>query len=211
MDKKTNIHFNIKMKVDGKDRAVEMGMTLGELEKVMKKVDQASKKTTGSVAAAMTKLEYAVNAVQRLNAAFSDLTAAYSVQQQAETQLAQSMRNTMDATDEQIQSIKDLASAQQEIGVVGDEVQLAGAKQLATYLSLQGSLEALIPLMNDMATHTYGYNVSAQQAQGVADAPAARSAWRSPATTATTPHPSAWPSRRPRPSKEGRATSTPCA
>lgn len=44
MDKKTNIHFKIKMKVDGKDKAVEMGVTLGELEKVMKKVDQASKK-----------------------------------------------------------------------------------------------------------------------------------------------------------------------
>ena len=48
MDKKTNIHFNIKMKVDGKDRAVEMGMTLGELEKVMKKVDKASAKTSGA-------------------------------------------------------------------------------------------------------------------------------------------------------------------
>jgi len=41
------------------------------------------------------------------------LTAAYSVQQQAEPQLAQSMRNSWDATDEQIQKIKYLASAQQ--------------------------------------------------------------------------------------------------
>lgn len=170
MDKKTNIHFNIKMKVDGKDRAVEMGMTLGELEKVMKKVDKASAKTSGAIASMMTTLEYSINAAQRLNSVVSDLAAAYSVQQQAETQLAQSMRNSWDATDEQIQKIKDLTSAQQAVGVVGDEVQLAGAKQLATYLSLQGSLEALIPLMNDMATHTYGYNVSAQQAQGVADA-----------------------------------------
>ena len=35
------------------------------------------------------------------------------------------MRNTMGATEEEIQSIKNLCSAQQELGVVGDEVQRA--------------------------------------------------------------------------------------
>ncbi|MCH5319881.1 MAG: hypothetical protein J1E38_09275 [Paramuribaculum sp.] len=35
------------------------------------------------------------------------------------------MRNSMGTTDGQIQSIKDLCSAQQELGVIGDKVQLA--------------------------------------------------------------------------------------
>lgn len=43
------------------------------------------------------------------------------------------MRQRMGATDKEIQSIKELASAQQEIGVIGDEVQLSGAQQVATF------------------------------------------------------------------------------
>jgi hypothetical protein len=42
------------------------------------------------------------------------------------------MRNTMGAREEDIQSIKDLCSEQQKLGVIGDEVQLAGAQKLAT-------------------------------------------------------------------------------
>lgn len=65
------------------------------------------------------------------------------------------MRNTMDAREEDIQSIKDLCSAQQELGIIGDEVQLAGAQELATYLSQKESLEQLIPVMNDIVAQQY--------------------------------------------------------
>ena len=51
-----------------------------------------------------------------------------SAQIEAETQLANNMRNTMSATDAEIKSIKKLCSAQQELGVIGDEVQLAGRR-----------------------------------------------------------------------------------
>lgn len=57
----------------------------------------------------------------------------------------------MSATDSEIQSIKDLCSAQQQLGVIGDEVQLAGAQKLATFLSEKNSLEALIPVMNHLS------------------------------------------------------------
>ncbi|MDE6702114.1 MAG: hypothetical protein K2K00_00370, partial [Muribaculaceae bacterium] len=49
--------------------------------------------------------------------------------------------------DAEIQSIKDLCSAQQQLGAIGDEVQLAGAQKLATFLSEKNSLAALIPVM----------------------------------------------------------------
>lgn len=74
------------------------------------------------------------------------------------------MRNTMDAREADIQSIKDLCSAQQELGVIGDEVQLAGAQELATYLSEKQSLEQLIPVMNDMLAQQYGLNASQENA-----------------------------------------------
>lgn len=78
------------------------------------------------------------------------------------------MRNTMDAREADIQSIKDLCSAQQELGVIGDEVQLAGAQELATYLSEKQSLEQLIPVMNDMLAQQYGLNASQENAAQIA-------------------------------------------
>jgi hypothetical protein len=89
-------------------------------------------------------------AMSQLAAITNEMSAAYSAQMEAEAQLANNMRNTMGAREEDIKSIKDLCAAQQEIGVIGDEVQLAGAQELATYLEQKESLERLIPVMNDM-------------------------------------------------------------
>lgn len=106
--------------------------------------------------------------VQALQSVMHDLTDAYAVQSAAETRLEQVMRNTMDATDDEIKSIKDLASAQQQLGIVGDEVQLSGAQELATYLSKKESLESLIPVMNDMIAQQYGYNATTESAVTIA-------------------------------------------
>lgn len=108
------------------------------------------------------------SAVNQLNQAFTALTKAYSAQIEVETQLAQVMRNTMGATDADIQAIKDLCSAQQALGVVGDEVQLAGAQELATYVTKRETLEKLIPAMNDMVAQQYGYNASAESTVSIA-------------------------------------------
>jgi hypothetical protein len=89
-------------------------------------------------------------AMSQLAAITNEMSAAYSAQMEAEAQLANNMRNTMGAREEDIKSIKDLCATQQEIGVIGDEVQLAGAQELATYLEQKESLERLIPVMNDM-------------------------------------------------------------
>lgn len=43
MAKETNIHFKVDMTVDGKDQVASLGMELGDLETVMKSVEQASK------------------------------------------------------------------------------------------------------------------------------------------------------------------------
>lgn len=72
---------------------------------------------------------------------------ANNAQQEAEAKLGQVMRNTMGATVEQIDSIKALASEQQKLGVIGDEVQLAGAQELGTYLEKTDSLKKLMPVM----------------------------------------------------------------
>lgn len=97
-----------------------------------------------------------------------EAASAYDEQIAGEMRLATAMRNTMGATNAEIQSVLDLTAAEQKLGIVGDEVQLSGAQQLSTYLSLSSSLQTLIPAMNDLAVQQYGFNVSAEQAASVA-------------------------------------------
>lgn len=66
--------------------------------------------------------------VSKLDGVVQGLTQAYYIQQEAETKLQTVMAQRMGATEAEIQSIKDLCSAQQELGVIGDEVQLAVAR-----------------------------------------------------------------------------------
>ena len=56
--------------------------------------------------------------------------------------LQQIMQNTMGAREGEVQGILDLASAQQKLGVIGDETQFAGAQELATYLEKSESLKS---------------------------------------------------------------------
>ena len=93
---------------------------------------------------------------------------AYDTQVEGEMRLARVMRNTMNASNEEIQAVLDLTAAQQELGIVGDEVQLAGAQELATYLQYSDTMRTLIPVMNDMAVQQYGYNVTAEQTAQIA-------------------------------------------
>lgn len=85
-------------------------------------------------------------------------------QAEAEAKLAQAMRNRMNASAADIKAVQELTSAQQALGIVGDEVQLAGAAKMASYVKERQSLEKLIPVMNDMVAANYGYDATQEQA-----------------------------------------------
>lgn len=97
-----------------------------------------------------------------------DAREAYEEAAEAEAKLTAVMRNTMSASTAEIRSIKELCEAQQELGVVEADVQIAGAQELATYLSQTNSLKKLIPVMNDMVAQQYGYHASAENAVNIA-------------------------------------------
>lgn len=107
------------------------------------------------------------NAISELQGVMTDLTSAYQVQLVAETQLQTIMRQRMGVNDEMIQSVKDLCSAQQELGVIGDEVQLSGAQQMATFLKSKQSLDVLIPAMNNLIAQQNGLNATNQDAVSI--------------------------------------------
>lgn len=97
----------------------------------------------------------------------SDTTSLQNIQSEAETKLGAIMRQRMGASPADIQSIKELTAAQQALGVVGDEVQLSGAQQLATFLSSTDALNTLVPAMNNLAVQQNGVNVSTQDAVNI--------------------------------------------
>lgn len=84
------------------------------------------------------------------------------------TQLTNTMRNSMSASDAEIESILKLTEAQTKLGVVSTEVQLSGAKELSSYLQKKESLEKLIPVMNDMLAYQYGLSATQEQAANIA-------------------------------------------
>lgn len=84
------------------------------------------------------------------------------------TQLTNTMRNSMSASDAEIESILKLTEAQTKLGVVSTGVQLSGAKELSSYLQKKESLEKLIPVMNDMLAYQYGLSATQEQAANIA-------------------------------------------
>ena len=145
-----------------------------DAESLGKAIDQVTGKTDGlntsivKLGSASQLAEAASQAFGQFNDVFKGLTEAYATQSIAETRLGQAMANTTGATAEEVQSIKDLCSAQQQLGVIGDEVQLAAAQELATYLEYSDSLKAIIPVMNYMAALQYGLGASAESVTQIA-------------------------------------------
>lgn len=168
---KSTVSITLKLHSDGKGGFKELAQDADGLRKMLTAaVTQAEQlnKSAINFAAIATGLNAVGNAVGNLQAQMKDLADAYAIQEEAERKLETTMRNSMNATDEEIQGIKDLASAQQELGIIGDEVQLAGAQELATYLELSSSLEKLIPVLNDMNAQQYGLAATTESSVTIA-------------------------------------------
>ena len=103
------------------------------------------------------------NAGSKISNSFSkECVSAANIQTEAETKLTTVMRQRMSASNKAISSVKNYASALQETGVVGDEVQLAGAQQLSTFLKTDDALKKLMPAMNNLAVQQNGVNVTSE-------------------------------------------------
>ena len=105
---------------------------------------------------------------RKLSAALNRCIDDYKIQAEAETKLGAVMRNTMNASANEISAIKKLAAEQQRLGVISDGIQLSGAQELSTYLTKSASLKKLMPVMNDMIAQQYGLNATQEQAVNIA-------------------------------------------
>ena len=156
--------ISITFKLDGDSKSFkDLAKDADGLKQVITSTLSEAQQLKGNVinfAALATGIDAAQRSFSQLHSGMKDLADAYAVQEVAETKLATVMQQRMGATDAEIQSIKELASAQQEIGVIGDEVQLSGAQQIATFLNEKASLETLIPAMNNLLAQQKGLSAS---------------------------------------------------
>lgn len=92
---------------------------------------------------------------------------AAKTQIDSEMKLESAMKLLNGATDVQIDSIKSYANQLQNLGVIGDEVQLSGARQLAAYRLQAETIEKLLPGINDLLAYQHGLNATQKDAADV--------------------------------------------
>lgn len=99
-----------------------------------------------------------------------DMRAAYIVQAKAERSVNDSLYANMTARgasqkeiDNEVKAYKDLASAQQKVGVIGDEVTLSGMGVMTQMGLTANQIKEMTPLLQDLAVKQYGLNVSGEQ------------------------------------------------
>lgn len=103
-----------------------------------------------------------------------DMKAAYGVQAKAERSVNDSLYANMTARgasqkeiDNEVKAYKDLASAQQKVGVIGDEVTLSGMGVMTQMGLTAKQVKDMTPLLQDLAVKQYGLNVSGEQYQQI--------------------------------------------
>lgn len=166
------IKFNVRLNVDGKEQLVTAATSIEEIRCAVEATKSSADKLKDAIinySQVSVSIQNVIGGLQQLTGVLREYSAANAVQVEVETKLATVMRQRMEASEADIDAIKQLASAQQELGVIGDEVQLAGAQQIATFLNQRSSLEALIPAMNDLLAQQKGLKATGEDAVTVAN------------------------------------------
>ena len=122
------------------------------------------KNATGSLISTLSKL-VSVAAIYNFT---KSARAAWQVQMEAETKLNTILIRNVGATEDQVKAIKNFASELQNVGVIGDEIQLSGLQELATYIENADSLKKMNVVLNDMLAQQYGLNATAENAVTIA-------------------------------------------
>ena len=166
------IKFNIKLLIDGKEQLVTASTSAKELRDNLDAAKSSAAKFREkmiTVNQTVAALQNASSAINGLRDTMAGLTASYNAVQQANTQLTTVMRQRMAATEEDIKKVNDVIGAQSKLGVIGGTIQKTGAQQIATFLKEKGTLEQLIPAMNDLLAQQKGLNATQEDARRVAN------------------------------------------
>ena len=161
--------IQIVLQADGKPIDAIIKSTEGLQEAMKKAISEATKLKPSLVNAAATASLFQTlkSAVGSLQGVFSSYTQAFEAAAVANTKLKTIMEQRMNATAEDVKGVKDVISAQKELGVVSGSVQVAGAQQIGTFATQASTLRTLVPAMNNLLAQQKGVNATQEDAVAV--------------------------------------------
>lgn len=154
---------------------------LQKATKSIKNMDRQLEKAGNQVKAFGRKIKDGMKSVAKWAAiGFGALTAAAGVfikqsidaakdKLKADKMLETNFMKQANFKKEHIQMLKDEASALQDVGVVGDDVAVAGAGQLAIYKLKAEQIKTILPVIDDMVAKEKGFNGTQEDAIAMAD------------------------------------------
>lgn len=146
-----------------------------KMDKSLKKIDKSlgqSQRNVGNYTGALKNMAGAFGLVALAGKGISylkDSVKMYEAQKLAVQKLNVVVKQRTGATKDEINEILKLTSTQQKLGVVGDEVQIAGAQQIATFVNSTDSIKTLIPAMNNLIVQQKGLNGTQADAVNIAN------------------------------------------
>ena len=105
-----------------------------------------------------------INLLKGAYASIVNMSKGYFDKIEQETKLAEVMRQRMNATASQITAIKKLTEQEQALGIVEDDVLMAGLQQLGTFSKYPDTLSTLNGAMANLIAQQKGYDATAQDA-----------------------------------------------
>ena len=154
---------------------------LQKANRSVKETKDALKKAERQVKAFTNRIKSGMKTVAKWGAiGFGALTAAAGVfikqsidaakdKLKADKMLKTNLMKQANFKKEHIQMLKDEASALQDVGVVGDDVAVAGAGQLAVYKLKAEQIKTILPVIDDMVAKEKGFNGTQEDAIAMAD------------------------------------------
>lgn len=154
---------------------------LQKATKSVKNMDRQLEKAGNQIKAFGRKIKNGMKSVAKWAAiGFGALTAAAGVfikqsidaakdKLKADKLLETNLMKQANFKKEHIQMLKDEASALQDVGVVGDDVAVAGAGQLAIYKLKAEQIKTILPIIDDMVAKEKGFNGTQEDAIAMAD------------------------------------------
>ena len=116
----------------------------------------------GNVEAALNRQR---KAVENLSLSFKELPGKVEIPVGLKPEVTDT-ESLSKAFETAMERIRKLTADQQRKGVIGDEIQIAGAQELARNVTQFSTLEKLIPVMNDLTAQQQGYNATQEGAVG---------------------------------------------
>lgn len=90
-------------------------------------------------------------------------------QEEAETKLTEIYKSRLGVDAKRAKQTMKVASALQKEGVIGDEITLSGAQQIATFTKQADTVDKLLPAMDNLLVQQKGYSATAEDAKNIAN------------------------------------------